>query len=53
MATSTSFPSFNTIAVEGINFINFSIASDVFCLERDSKYLPKEINVKIIPADSK
>ena len=24
-----------------------------FCLERDSKYLPKEINVKIIPADSK
>ena len=53
MATSTSFPSFKTRAVEGINFMSFPIASDVFCLERDSKYLPKEINVKIIPADSK
>ena len=53
MATTTSCPSIKTVAVEGIKFINFSIASDVFFLERDSKYFPNDINVKIIPADSK
>ena len=52
IAISTSCPSLRTVAVDGMSFINFSIASEVFCFERDSKYFPTEINVKIIPADS-
>ena len=44
----SSLPPFNTIAVEGLKLISFLIASDVFFLELDSKYLPKEIDDTII-----
>ncbi len=40
-------------AVFGLRSISFSKALEVLPLERLSKYLPKVIRVRIMPADSK
>jgi len=50
---STSFPLLIIIAVFGVNPISFFIASEVFPLVTDSKYLPSVIRVIIVAADSK
>ena len=48
-----SLPSTSRVAVLGANPISFFIASEVLPLVKVSKYLPKLINVSIVPADSK
>ncbi len=53
IATSSNTSPFFTRAVSGERFISLVIASEVFPLERFSRYLPREIRAMITPADSK
>ena len=50
---STSAPSRRTVAVLGARSISRLMASLVFPLERVSRYLPRVMRVRIMPADSK
>ena len=51
--TSTSCPSRRTAAVLGVRSIRRAMACPVLPLERVSRYFPRVIRVRIIPADSK
>ena len=51
--TSASPPSRRTVAVLGVRSMSRAMACPVLPLERVSRYLPRVMRVRIIPADSK